>query len=134
MDTNTLINVVITGLAMSLLGSFLYSLLARETSRKFVRLREKWERIANKLNDNPELIVETKLEIIYYNTRYIGFLTLSVLFLIFLFYAPRFAQLYFAISSLLLSLFALRDLIKVVNLRNIVKSTERDRKLRSIIE
>ena len=134
MDTNTLINVVVTGLAMSLLGSFLYSLLARETSRIFVRLREKWERIANELNENPELIVETKLEIIYYNTRYIGFLTLSVLFLIFLFYAPHFAQLYFAISSLLLSLFALRDLIKVVNLRNIVKSTERDRKLRSIIE
>ena len=129
-----MINVVVTGLAMSLLGSFLYSLLARETSRIFVRLREKWERIADELNENPELIVETKLEIIYYNTRYIGFLTLSVLFLIFLFYAPRFAQLYFAISSLLLSLFALRDLIKVVNLRNIVKSTARDKKLRSIIK
>ena len=134
MDTNTLINVVVTGLAMSLIGSFLYSLLATQTSRIFVRLREKWKRIADELNENPELIVETKLEIIYYNTRYIGFLTLSVLFLIFLFYAPRFAQLYFAISSLLLSLFALRDLIKVVNLRNIVKSTERDKKLRSIIK
>ncbi|MBU7028219.1 MAG: hypothetical protein HXS48_14900 [Theionarchaea archaeon] len=133
MNIETLRNIVVIGIIVNLISSFLYALLAKKLSKILNRLKKKWEKAAKELDKKPELIVDARQEVIYRSNRYIGFLILAVLFLVFLFYTPDFSQVFFAVASLLLSAFAFRDLVKVINLRNIIKSTERDKRLRSMI-